>query len=83
MHKSLGILLFSVLFSLGGWIVTLETWADALQPVRMGGLIMIIGSVGAAWLAEPLIKPAQLLSRFKRAPLAKGSGPGRADHSPD
>ena len=38
----IGIIL-ALLGSVGGWLVTLNTFADALTPQAIGGLMMILG----------------------------------------
>jgi len=58
--QSIIILSLSVLFSFGGWCVTLQTWADALHPQMIGGLLMILVSVAASALGVTIIKKERL-----------------------
>lgn len=59
MNTSLILLIASIIAGIGGWMITLSDWASATTPVSIGGLLMIVGSVIAAWLGKsPIsIKP--------------------------
>jgi hypothetical protein len=54
--QSMIILVLSILFSIGGWMVTLQTWSDALQPQNLGGLLMILASLFASALGVTIIR---------------------------
>ncbi len=41
------VLIGSLILGIGGWMVTLANWSEALTPVSMGGLLMIVGGVFA------------------------------------
>jgi hypothetical protein len=56
MRASIVLLIASIAFGMGGWMVTLPGWASALTPVSMGGLLMIVGSIVAAWLGKSPIQ---------------------------
>jgi hypothetical protein len=54
--KSIIILVLSVLFAIGGWMIILPTWPAALLPQNMGGLLMILVSIAASALGVTIIK---------------------------
>jgi len=56
MKTSIILLVASLIVALGGWIITLDTWADALKTVAMGGLLMNLAGVVLAWLGKSPIK---------------------------
>jgi hypothetical protein len=56
---SMQLLIASLLCGVGGWMITLSSWSAAITPVSMGGLLMIVGSVVAAWLGKSPLKGAQ------------------------
>jgi len=56
MNASMLLLIASIIAGIGGWMITLSSWAAASTPVSMGGLLMIIGSVVAAWLGKSPLK---------------------------
>jgi hypothetical protein len=53
------LLIASIIVGIGGWMVTLQTWQQATNPVPMGGLLMIIGGVLCAWLGQSPLKGKQ------------------------
>jgi len=57
MSKPKLIWIASMVFGVGGWMVTLAGWEAALTPVSLGGLLMILGSVTASALGGSIIKP--------------------------
>ena len=44
-NKSIFILAVSVLGAIGAWMLTLQGWAGASEPVAIGGLLVGIASV--------------------------------------
>lgn len=59
MNKSIALLVFSLAIAAGGWIITLPDWSAATTTVAIGGLLMNLGGVGAAWLGKSPLKPKQ------------------------
>jgi hypothetical protein len=55
-NASLLLLLASLVCGIGGWMITLPSWNAALTPVSIGGLLIILGGVVAAWLGKSPIK---------------------------
>lgn len=55
-RQSLIVLILSVLFSVGGWMVALPHWADACNPGAIGGLLMNIAAVAAGSLGVNIQK---------------------------
>ena len=49
----------SALAGLGSWMITLENWSAATDPVRLGALLIIEGSIAAGALGKSIIKPKQ------------------------
>ena len=56
MNLSKLLLIASLIAGIGGWMVTLSNWAAACTPVNVGGLLMIVGGVVAAWLGKSPLK---------------------------
>lgn len=57
MKSSTWLLVASLAVGLGGWMITLANWSACTSPVNVGGLIMILGGIVAAWLGKSPIKP--------------------------
>ena len=57
MNASIILLIASIIAGIGGWMITLVDWASATTPVSIGGLLMIVGSVLAAWLGKSPLNP--------------------------
>jgi len=47
---SIVVLVFAVLGAVGGWMAAAAQWSDLSSPAAIGGLLLILVSVGtAAW----------------------------------
>lgn len=46
--------------TIGGWIVGLDTWADAGSTHALGGLLLSLGSVGTAGLGTSILSKINL-----------------------
>jgi hypothetical protein len=54
------ILIASLVFCTGGWMVALGDWSLAeLTPERVGGLLMSLAAVVAASVGDSIIKPKE------------------------
>jgi hypothetical protein len=53
------LLIGSLIGGLGGWVITLATWGDALVPKNFGGLLVIVGGLLCAWLGKSPLKGQQ------------------------
>lgn len=56
MKLSIVLLVASLICGIGGWAVTLPSWTAAVTPVSIGGLLMVLGGVIAAWIGKSPIK---------------------------
>ena len=54
-RKSITWFVFSLVGGFSSWMVLLPNWSVALEPIKLGGLLGILASLGLAWSSETFI----------------------------
>lgn len=49
----------SEIAAIGSWVIVLDTWSAALQPVKIGALLISVAGVAAAALGASILKPKE------------------------